>query len=393
MRSPQNVTRFLGLNNQTDPLRLKFNWLQKADNINITDTGAIERREGYSLTIPGNISTAYATEDTSRMYMIVAGVLVQVTADMTATPLIAGLGLETAYWCEVNDQVFFSNGEYSGIITAAGDVLDWDWPIVPEVDLSTTSGDLPAGLYQVACTYTLPDGRETGAGMSASIYLNGMTGLAVHNIPHVDGYTTNVYIAPANSTVFQLAAVGAGTSFAWNESPDQLGAELTTQYLSPLPRGCEYIAAWAGRLYASQYLQSEGMSIIWASEPLGFHLFDLGAGFFAIPGRVTMLAPHDDGLIIGTEDLVYVYTGEALAQVADYGVVPGWGWARDQDSRDVLFWSKRGLCKALPFSNVTARQISVDCGLSAGAAIVNKNGAKRYVVALQKGGTNFNERG
>ena len=383
--------RFLGLNNVTDPIRLKFGWLQKADNIDITDTGAINRRSGFSKSLTAKPSGAYSTIDFTRVYIVDDGALKQVNADMSSAVLRTGLNAKPMHWAEINDQVFYTNGIDSGVILQNGVVIDWAWPDPTMVDLSAISGNLPPGVYQVACTY-LMNGRETGASDASAIYLDGTEALQINNIPQVVGLDTLVYIAPANSTVFQLAYSTAQTSATWGESPDELGVDLTTQFLDSLPNDCSYLAAWRGQIYAASYFSDSDSTALWISEPLGFHLFDLNSSFIMVPGRVTLLAPHESGLIIGTETRIYAHDGDKMDQLADYGVVPGWGWAKDDDGQ-ILFWSKRGLCAGLPFSNMTLRQISVDCGLSAGAAIIRQNGAKRFVVALEQGGDNFNQRG
>ena len=69
-------------------------------------------------------------------------------------------------------------------------------------------------------------------------------------------------------------------------------------------------------------------------------------------------------------------------------MVPGWHWAKDDER--TLFWTTRGLCAALPFSNLTERQVSVAPGISAGGAVVRHGGQKRYLVALHRGGSVFN---
>jgi hypothetical protein len=389
------LKRFKGLNNVSDPLRLKFGWLQTADNLNITDTGALERRDGYSKEFDGAISGAYTTADYKRFYIVDGGTLKAVNKDMTMTELKTGLSSQPVHWTEINEQVFYTNGLDSGIITKGGAVLDWSWAIPEPTTLVAITGALPAGTYQVACTYVLPDGRETGSADAATIYLDGAHALQINDIPHVAGYLTQVYIAPADSTVFQLAyADFAGGSATWNGSVDQLGVDLVTHTFDPIPLGCTHIAAWRGQMYAAQYFTDSDQTALWISEPLGFHLFNLNASFIVVPGRVALLAPHADGLVIGTESRIYVYDGEGIKEVADYGVVPGYGWAADEDdSKQILFWTQRGVCTALPFSNITSGHISVDCGLSAGAAIIRKNGAKRFVVALRRGGDNFNQRG
>jgi hypothetical protein len=103
-----------------------------------------------------------------------------------------------------------------------------------------------------------------------------------------------------------------------------------------------------------------------------------------------MLAPHDSALLIGTESRVYAYDGTKLDQVADYGVVPGQHWGRDDER--ILFWSTRGLCAALPFTNLTEKQVSVAPGVRAGGCVIRSSGQKRFLACLQQGKEAFNAR-
>jgi hypothetical protein len=43
-----SITRFKGLNNVADPLRLKLGWLAAADNVDVSNTAALETRRGYT---------------------------------------------------------------------------------------------------------------------------------------------------------------------------------------------------------------------------------------------------------------------------------------------------------------------------------------------------------
>lgn len=173
----------------------------------------------------------------------------------------------------------------------------------------------------------------------------------------------------------------------WNQSPDNLGRDFIFDGVDPLP-ACDVIQAWKGRIYASQYDATNDQSAVWFSWPLGFHLFDLAKDFFMVPGKVVMLAPHDLGLIVGTDKAIHAYTPDGMTKMADYGAVPGQHWAKD-DGR-TLFWTTRGMCAGLPFINLTASRVSVAPGLSAGGTLVQAGGQKRYVVALQQGGSAFN---
>lgn len=377
-----NITAFKGLNNVSDPLRLGLGSLVTANNVNVTDTGSLVRRDGYSRASTGVFTSAYATRDYSRLYVVDGGVLKSSngTAHVAIQTLVSTARM---YWCEINDQVFFNNGSDSGIIRRDHSVMPWAWDIPASPALQAVTGSLAAGLYRVVVTTRLADGRETGISDPVELVLTDGQALQISAIPA----DSNVYIAPANSTVFSLAAVPTGTAIVWNQSPDDLGRDLVLDGLDPLPH-CDVIQAWKGRIYAAQYDVANDQTAVWFSQPLGFHLFALAKDFFMVPGKVTMLAPHADGLIVGTDTRIYAYTPDGLAMLADYGVVAGQHWADDEGR--ILFWSTRGLCAALPFTNLTASRVSVAPGLSAGGTLVQTGGQKRYVVALQQGNSAFN---
>lgn len=384
------VARFRGLNNKTDPMRLGLEWLTTADNINITDTGGIVRREGFDLDTPGEILGAYATIDEERLYYVDGDSLMAyggaVLAEITSSAPM--------HWAEVNGDVFYNNGTDRGIIKADNRVLPWSWPVPDAPTLSVVTGNLAPGKYQVMCTYLLPDGRETGAGSSVSLDIEEGQALQISGIPKVDGLVTRTYLAPANSTVFQLAYEGYDTARVWNYSPNSLGLDLATDDFDPIPEGASLIQLWRGRMYAAQYLPGPDTTAIWISQPLGFHLFDLAADFISVSGKVHMLAPTDEALLIGTGDEIYAYNGEGIKEIAPYGVVPGWCWSVDYDDADtpVYIWTKRGLCKAMPFVNLTSGHVSVAPGVQAGAAVIAQGGQKRFVAVLHQGGTAFNSR-
>lgn len=382
------IKRFKGLNNVSDPLRLGLSWLVGADNVNITDTGAIEKRNGYAQAQTGSFTGAYTTLDFQRMYLVDNGIL----RTFEGAVLKTGLSAAPMHWAEINDQVFFNNGTDRGVILPDNTVLDWAWAVPAAPNVAPGTGTLPAGAYQVRCSYVLADGRETGTGDSAEITMSGTQSLTISDIPHIAGAVTKVYIAPANSDVYQLAATTTGSALVWNFSNDALGEDLRNAFLDPLPQGTDVIQFFKGRAYAAQYAPEADQTVVWFSEALAFHLFNLNSGFFIVPGRVTMLAPTEDALLIGTTARIFAYS-EKLDLLAKYGVVPGQHWVEDEQvdgSKRILFWTTRGVCSALPFTNLTEKNVSVAPGIRAGGTIVRQGGQKRYLVALQQGGSAFN---
>jgi len=377
-----DIKQFRGLNNVSDPMRLDMTWLATADNVNITDTGGLTKREGYTLSRSGAFTSAYTTLDFSRMYLATAlGI-----QDFTGENLVVLSSSDPMYWAEVNEQVFFSNGADSGVILPDSTVLPWRWSFPNTPTVAVMDGSLPAGTYQVCCTGVLPDGRETGATATVVIQMQDGQGVLVTGLTP----GCNVYIAPADSEVFQLLGTSRDTALAFVSSPDDLGRDLLNAFLDPLPLGTDVIQFWRGRMYAAQYMAAENQTVIWFSEALGYHLFNLNANFIILPGRVEMLAPHDAALVIGTDAKVFAYDGQKLDQVADYGVVAGQHW--DRDGERILFWTTRGLCTALPFQNLTEKQISVAPGVRAGGCLVRAGGQKRYLSVIQQGGSPFNSR-
>lgn len=359
-------------------------WLVRADNLNVTNTGLLEKRNGFTLSKAGSYSSAYGTLDFQHLFLVDGLAL----KNYEGSTLAALSSTAPMHWAEINGQVFFSNGTNCGIINLDNSLMEWRWEIPSQPRVTPVTGSLPSGLYQVLCTYLLADGRETGPSDPFEIVLSEGQALSISNIPHIAGAQTRIYIAPANSSVYQLASTTTGSAMVWNFSNDALGEDMKTDGLDPLPSGVSYIQFFKGRVYAAQYMPKADQTVVWYSKPLGFHLFALNSDFFIVPGEVTMLAPTDDALIVGTSKRTHAYNGESLSELADYGVIPGQHWAND-DKR-ILFWTTRGVCSALPFTNLTEKSVSVAPGIKAGGTIVQQGGQKRYLVALQQGGSAFN---
>ena len=378
------IKQFRGLNTVSDALRMGISWLTQADNVNITDTGSIEKRNGYTPDKAGSFTSAYSTYDFQRMYLV-DGLALKTYEGTTLATLSSSA---TVQWAEINDQVYFSNGVDCGIIQPDNSVTDWRWPVPTAPTVSLATGTLASGIYSVCCTYVLADGRETGPSDPVTITLVEGQALSITDIPHAPGTSTRIYIAPANSSVFQLAAKTTGSAVTWNFSNDALGIDLTTDGLDPLPTGVSCIQMFRGRVYVAQHLVSDDQSVVWASEPMAPHLFNLSAGFFMVPGKVLMLAPHKDALIVGTDSRIYAHNGDKLEQLCDYGVVPGKSW--DLDGDRLLVWTERGVCSMLPFQNITERQVSVAPGVWVAGCVVHDGGQKRFLTCLQQGKEAFN---
>ena len=385
------LTQFKGLHNTGPSLRLPAGALTVADNVNVLDTGALQVRAGYERATTMSLSGAFATEDESRLYVVDAGVLKAVHADLSSDSL-ADVGPGPVHWAQFNEQVLFVAPHASGIINPGHEVLPWAWELPTQPVLQAIPGRMDAGQYGVLLVHVLPDGRQTGAGLESHIMLQKGQGIRITAPAAPAGVRQLAYICPANATVYQFAGeLHHVHGLTWDASPNSLWHELNKPVLDPLPQGVVALAVWRARACVAVHMDQQAQSVVFLSEPMAPHLFDMSRHFFMVPGWITMLASHPGALVVGTETAIYAFGPEEnLAKLADYGVVPGSPHALD-DGR-LLFWSKRGLCQFPEFRCMTERAVSVPPGLSAGACVVQDNGQTRFVVALQKGGEAHNPR-
>ena len=387
------VSQWKGLNNVGEYARVGLDSLSVADNVDITSTGAIGSREGFTRRITTPMSGGFSTKDHQRAYVVAGSQLCRVAPNLALVPLVALASSARVYWAEINSAVYFSNGGDYGRIDRDDAVHAWQCGTPAPVGLVAVSGGhLTPGVYQVACTFILPDGRESGAGITQAIRIEDGQSLSITGITQQSGCVTRVYVTPADSPVFGLAAVTSETSVSWDGSADNLGESLNTLHMGDVPTGATVIAAFRSRMYAAMYLPCDNASVIWCSKPLQFHLFDVAEEFLMVPGQVHMLADAGEALLIGTSIGIHAYNEDAITELAPYGVVPGWPSVVDPDTKKVLMWTQRGICEALPFSNLTQTTVSVPPGAQAGLSLVQRDGQKRLMATLIDGGTAFNQR-
>jgi len=386
------ITRYLGLTNRADPLRRNQNGeggfaagLSVADNVDVDDEGKLRRAPGFQRVRSGTVENLYTTHDEQRAFIVEDGDLKELLPDWSTVPLWNALASPHLRWAEINDGLYATNGT-DFLVVGFDAAREWGIPQPPIPDVVPTSGDLPAGRYQVTATYVAPDGRESGAPMGNWIDLDAPSGLRIEVTPPV-GYRVRIHIAPTDTATFYAAYDTDEAITTYNGPLDALATPLTSQFLGPPPGG-HVVGYRLGRLYLGQYFPELNQSVIWPSEPLAYEWFD-PAQAIILPGEIRLIAGHPQGLILGCRDAVYAYDeGQGLQEVADYGVVKGWTEAWDEGAW--YFWTQRGLARGLPFENLTEDRVSVPPGRFGGGHIVEQDGFKRYVVVVADGGQPHN---
>lgn len=383
------IKLFKGLNNVSETYRLSPEWFIQADNVDISKTFGVERCDGFvRRTTNSNVTGAYATEDQKRLYLVTNGEIRRMNADMTYVVVKTGLSTTLPVsFDEVNGVVYYTNGVDFGCLEPTG----WrPWGIsspssAPAVSFSS-GGSLPSGTYGVYVTHVDDRGMESSNNRE-EVVLTGSGQLSITDIPQKAGYTTNVYVTQANGTIHFLLKEVAGTSVSYTNQ-DVLGRELPFVNLDT-PRG-DTVAVCNGKIWVSEPFPQYDYTVVWSSLPLQYHHFDYSTWGLVVPGIGRMLEVTGDTLVVGTDRQIFAYDEEKLVELADYGVVDGFHGAMIGDS--LFFWSLRGLCSVMPFKNLTESKLSVAPGSSASAAVLEKDGMRRYVVALQQNGQPYNRR-
>ena len=303
--------KFTGINNVLPTERLKQTELVTAMNVDIGLDGEVRRRTGYSVVDPTCHKNLWQAD--GFMLATSNGDLKKVGGGT----LYPSLGVDRVWYCNLPDgRTTFSNGSIHGI-TDGATATTWGVPVPGDLGSATViPGALFPGDYQYQLTYVrLADGLESGPLYSnpfpvpdGGIFLSGLPALAGHKI--------NVYLTSHNAGEGFLAGSTTGSSFSYIGKNDALTLPCRTDYLSPAPVGT-VTAFWRGRV-----LVADG-NTLWASRTHQYELFDLRRDFKQFPSAITLIQPVDDGLYVGTEDMLFFLSGVEFDKLQQVQVLRG----------------------------------------------------------------------
>ncbi len=305
----------------SDPRLPKF--LRDAVNIDLDDKGKPTRRAGAQLVAPGVWHSAWSDDGISCAYAVGESVLYHFDAQMTQTPL-ATVGLQPVSYAYLNGEVYWSNGQDSGVASLNGAVREWGLSDAPGPTASATgSGGLAAGAYRVAMTYRTATGEESGATESVDVTVaeGGGIQVVVGNLPE-DVAQATFYRSDTNGAkLFQVATKGVGTHVLGVAT---LGRPLDTQFMERIPAG-RIVRAYRGRLYVA--LQAPLDDTLVYTRPLRYGLFKPIEDYIRLGAPISFVEPVDGGLYVGTRDRTVFLAGDdptksELQEVDLAGAVP-----------------------------------------------------------------------
>ena len=361
-----DIDSFLGIHNREQPRRLPKGALTKADNVDIDDAAGLILRTGYSSSLPlSNVTSAFSTQDERRSFIVSDGNLLLIKSDLSFETIATGIASDYIHWLEVADTIIMSDGL---IIAPDNQVSNWRIPRPSPPNITITSGNLRAGQYQLVVTNVDETGREGGA--SDIVTVNVENGSAIV----VDSTAARIYATDVNGSVFYYHASTTIDATINNTSP--LDDAQLKGYAAP--ENTKHLAYFENKVFTAEL--DDGQSTVWFSQPYWHNLFDLQNDFIIIPGRVTCLAAVPQGLIIGTEDEIHVYTPEeVLYRLADYGMPSGKSFTID-DKGIIYLHTNQGLCTFPEFTNHTENKVSLPPGSVAHVDLIEQGGMRKIVV-------------
>jgi len=319
---------YLGINNRLPDFDLRLNtrqisgnYLRRAENVDIDNSGNLRRRESELLVQA--LTDAHSLHLTSATagYLVRDSVLYAITLPTYAESFAKLLtSNDPVSWLPIGDDLYFSNGTDSGRITQ-GLFFPLGLPTPDAPACNAVGGSLTAGTYQVAISYyNSVTGEEGGISASSNPVIAG--GLQVALPAETTGAThANVYVSAADGSVPMLArSVALGAATTTFTTPPTQGRESNGRYEDPLP---------AGTLFSSNgRLCSFSGSTVYVGLPFRPGYYLPAEGYIPFPAEVSIAIDNQAGTFIAA-DKTYWVPGDlgavegALATVLPYGAVPG----------------------------------------------------------------------
>lgn len=376
-----------GVNNRDADYDLADECLRDAINVTVTRDGRVKRAPGYVSRLSAQAHSVYS--DGERLFGVVAGTLCTLIRGPTGA-LTAGVTLYTGLprgrllsYATLNRQTYWTNNIVTGKITNG---VNGPWGCVGPGDqpklAAVNYGGMDPGLYQVAMTFSLASGEESGTPEAAQIAVAQGGGIALTGIPQPPSgsYYLNLYLTTANGSILRhLTALAAGVTSLTLGKPSALGRRLETQFMG-LP-----IAGQAITFFRSRIAIAVGKRLYF-TRPLRFGGLSPDE-YTEFPADITILVAGISGIYVAS-DRIYWLGGQnppfQISEALPYGAVPG-TVIQDPTGTKAAFLSHRGLCIADlngGITNVSEANIAMDRYRSGAMLWHDLDGDRRIITSL-----------
>ena len=395
-----SATDFAGINNMLSPEQVRNTptrqdpniELVEAVNVDIDNSMSPSRRPGQTMQLAGAAHSIWAEGGTC--LFVQGDTMYTLGMDLAPVAVAAGLGTDPVSYVKVNDRVYHSNGTVTGVLDE-GRVRSWGIPLGDiKFGARPAQGDMPAGTYLVAMTFIRSDGQESGAGLAQTVVLPDAGGIDVRwDVPQdMDIAHCALYVSQPNGATPMRAMFMNVELAAFVYVGGARNLPLATQWLDAPPAG-QVLAAYKGQVYIG------AGEFVYATTPFSFEHCDL-RDYQAVDGsRITMIAPVETGLFVGTEKGLYFMAGAPFSEASmvkkmNAAVVPGTmcladgqavtGEAEMSGMVVALFSTADGIVMGTPdgsLTNLTRMQYQMPHGIAGAATFIAGPGSK-YLVSL-----------
>jgi len=380
MSQPTPIGPFLGIDNRVPDNTLARvergrkvgDYLRNAVNVDLTNSGTLQRRAGTTLEQAGSDCHSLWAEGEHAFY-VDGTTLYAHPHEAVATWLTPSLPVSYA---ALGTDVVWSNGAViQRIRNGASGPLGVPVPNPAPAVTVSAGGSLDAGLYMVAFVATSPDGEESGATWPVQLDVPANGAISVASLPA----NTAVYVSPLNGDALFFAGTFGG-SVTFSVTPAQ-GQQLRSIGMRPMPAG-QIVRFHNGRL-----LVASGSTLFY-SEPFAPALHNPARGYIPLISRITIMEPVANGVIV-VADKTYFLAGDDIEQAQlveklPYGAVEGTA-ARTEKDLSVWWFSERGMVMSSEegeVKNIQEEHVAV-AGARVGAGMFREqNGVQQLVTSL-----------
>lgn len=347
-----------GVDNRSREHSLPEGAARQIINLDVTRDGGLLCRNGVRQVNSAECHSIFAHPSGSYALLVINGSLCRMSVDETLTVLASVAGPVT--YAEMNGDIFWSDGDTVGRVTATGDLAPWglETPAVPPLTV-VSGGALPAATYHVAMTALhVATGLESGAAEPTTVTLT-TTGSLLATAPSASpSFNFRFYLTPPNGESGELrrvATVAPGESVPLATITSE-GPPLKS-LLAVKPYPATRLLPYRGRLWGAS-----GSAVWYTSERSPHWLFP-ATGFYSFESVVRMLGAAEDGVYVGLADRTYylqgAHPGEMTQRlVSTVGAFAGGGESLPTDAfpgqagfptRQCAWWDVEGfLCVGKP---------------------------------------------
>lgn len=321
-----------GIDNVSPEQSVPSGALRAAVNVVLDDAGKPARRPGFVKVVDvDGIHSLYSDPRVDFMLAVTDAGLCTIDDTLTFTPIAPVSRLTAPMHYETGEfHILCGNGLENFRIGLDGELTPLSPPQPagqPTVTANPAAGGLTAGTYQVAITFIMADGRESGSTLAAVVDVPENGGIALSNFPFdANAAATAIYMThPNGDTLYQYEVSPNPMPVSRLLSRRELGRQLDTQFLVPLP-GLQNLALANGRLHGSY-----GRLHIW-SEALNYGLTNQATNYAMYNDDITLIARMGDasqsGMYLAAGKRTYYMDGPTPAQwqrvvAHPHGAIPG----------------------------------------------------------------------